>query len=172
MGHRQITRTRFIPCSSRIRYITSMIRAHPHTLARNLSAAVLLVAITAFSMTSTASARVSQKLFSPQTVTLNEKSPDAFVQLAQKRRIQKRRNKRRRGLNNRQSDSAVSSGRAASLGTVARSVRRRFPGQLLDARLMKDRRGKLTYRLKILGRNGVMRNVTADAYTGAILGVR
>jgi len=37
---------------------------------------------------------------------------------------------------------------------------------------VKDRRGNLTYRLKILGTNGVMRNVTADAYTGAILGVR
>ncbi len=87
-------------------------------------------------------------------------------------RYQNRRERNSRSLNNRQSNSAVSSGRAASLGSVARSVRRRVPGQLLDARLIKDRRGKLTYRLKILGRNGVMRNVTADAYSGAILGVR
>jgi len=149
-----------------------MIRANPHTLARNLIVAAVLVIMAAFSMTSTASARVSQKLFTPPAVTLNEKSPDAFLQLAQKRRIKKRRQNKNRGLNNRQSNSAVSSGRAASLGTVARSVRRRFPGQLLDARLVKDRRGNLTYRLKILGANGVMRNVTADAYTGAILGVR
>jgi len=149
-----------------------MIRANSHTLARNLIVAAFFVAIAAFSMTSTASARVSEKLSSPQNVTLNDKSPEAFLQLAQQRRIKKRRRNKIRGLNNRQSNSAVSSGRAASLGTVARSVRRRFPGQLLDARLVKDRRGNLTYRLKILGTNGVMRNVTADAYTGAILGVR
>jgi len=149
-----------------------MITANPHTLARNLILAAVLVVIAAFSVTSTAFARVSQNLSSPQAVTLDEKSPDAFLQLAQKRRIQKRRRNIIRGLNNRQSNSAISSGRAASLGTVARSVRRRFPGQLLDARLVKDRRGNLTYRLKILGANGVMRNVTADAYTGAILGVR
>ena len=161
-----------MPCSSRIRYIILMIEANSHTLARNLIVATLLAALAAFAMTSTAFARVSQDLFSPKTVTLNEKSPDAFLQLTQKRRIQKRRGIINRGLNNRQSNSAISAGRAASLGTVARSVRRRFPGQLLDARLVKDRRGNLTYRLKILGPNGVMRNVTADAYTGAILGVR
>jgi len=103
---------------------------------------------------------------------LNEKPSEEFLQLAQKRRIKKRRRNIIPGLNNRQSNSAISSGRAASLGTVARSVRQRFPGQLLDARLVKDRRGNLTYRLKILGPNGVMRNVIADAYTGAIIGVR
>ncbi len=149
-----------------------MIEANSHMPARNLIVAFLLVAVAAFGMTSTAFARVSQYLSSPQSVTLNEKSPESFLQLAQKRRIKKRRRNIIRGLNNRQSNSAISSGRAASLGTVARSVRRRFPGQLLDARLVKDRRGNLTYRLKILGPNGVMRNVTADAYTGAILRVR
>ncbi len=152
-----------------------MIRTNPYTLARKLTVAAFLIAVAAFgmmAMASTAFARVSPELKSPQAVSLNKKSPDAFIQLAQKRRFQNRRNKRSRGLNNRQSNSAVSSGKAASLGTVARSVRQRVPGQLLDARLVKDRRGNLTYRLKILGRNGVMRNVTADAYTGAIIGVR
>ena len=149
-----------------------MITVNPHTLARNLIVATFLVAVATFGMTLTAFARVSQDLSSPPTVTLNKKSPEDLIQLTQKRRIKKRRRNITRGLNNRQSNSAISSGRAASLGTVARSVRRRFPGQLLDARLVKDRRGNLTYRLKILGPNGVMRNVTADAYTGAILGVR
>ncbi len=149
-----------------------MITVNSHTLARNLIVAAVFVAAAAFGMASTVSARVSQNLPSPQAVTLNEKPSEEFLQLAQKRRIKKRRRNIIRGLNNRQSNSAISSGRAASLGTVARSVRQRFPGQLLDARLVKDRRGNLTYRLKILGRNGVMRNVIADAYTGAIIGVR
>lgn len=149
-----------------------MFTVNSHTLARNLVVAAVFVAAVAFGMASTASARVSQNVFSPQAVTLNEKPSEEFLQLAQKRRIKKRRRNIIPGLNNRQSNSAISSGRAASLGTVARSVRQRFPGQLLDARLVKDRRGNLTYRLKILGRNGVMRNVIADAYTGAIIGVR
>ncbi len=86
-------------------------------------------------------------------------------------RYQKRR-KKSRGMNNSQSRSAVSSGRAAELGKVVRRVRRRVPGQLLDARLMKNRQGRLIYRLKILSKNGVLRNVIADAHTGAILGIR
>ncbi len=166
-----------------------MIRANAFPLARKLIVAAVLVAAMTFVMLgvkSTAFARVSPDQSISEAVVLKEKSPDAVIQLAQKKRSKKRRFERRRrndgykkprrkksrGLNNRQSNSAVSSGRAASLGNVARSVRRRVPGQLLDARLMKDRRGNLTYRLRILGRNGVMRDVTADAYTGAILGVR
>jgi len=95
-----------------------------------------------------------------------------YVKSRHKNRRRKGRNKKFRGLNNRQSRSAVSSGRAAELGKVVRRVRRQVPGQLLDARLMKNRQGRLTYRLKILSKNGVLRNVIADAYTGAILGIR
>jgi len=171
-----------------------MIRANAFPLARKLIVAATLVAAMAFAMTSVTSsafARISPDQSLSEAVVLKDKSPEDVIQLAQKKRFKQRRYQKRRfeqrrrndgykkprrkkarGLNNRQSNSAVSSGRAASLGNVARSVRRRVPGQLLDARLMKDRRGKLTYRLRILGRNGVMRNVTADAYTGAILGVR
>jgi uncharacterized membrane protein YkoI len=161
-----------------------MIRAYSFSLARGLIMAGFLTAVLAFgtiTMVSTASARVSSDFPAAEIAFLGHNSRESFTVLAQKKRYQNRRRDKRyqnrrernsRSLNNRQSNSAVSSGRAASLGSVARSVRRRVPGQLLDARLVKDRRGKLTYRLKILGRNGVMRNVTADAYSGAILGVR
>jgi len=161
-----------------------MIRAYSFTLARFLFVAGFLSAVLALgsiTQVSTASARVSPDFPVAEITFLDQKSRESLTVLAQKKRYknrrrdnryQNRRQKKTRSLNNRQSNSAVSSGRAASLGTVARSVRRRVPGQLLDARLLKDRRGNLTYRLKILDRNGVMRNVTADAYSGAILGVR
>jgi len=155
--------------------MASMIRVNLTKIARFSAQACLIATLAAFGLigaTSTAFARLPADMLASEAVVLKEKPRDTLTQVAQRKRLKKRRKQRRRGLNNRQSNSAVSSGKATSLGNVARSVRRRVPGQLLDARLVKDRSGRLTYRLKILGRNGVMRNVTADAYTGAILGVR
>ena len=161
-----------------------MIRAHLLTVARKSIVTAFFFAVVSFAvvgMTSVVSARIYTNLPEPEIALVNKIPHQPYLILVQKRRLNNRRqrnrfdNRRRkqsRGFTNRQSNSAVSSGRAASLGNVARRVRQRVPGQLLDARLLKDRRGNLTYKLKILGRNGVMRNVTADAYSGAILGIR
>lgn len=103
-----------------------------------------------------------------------EKSDEIKKKPAPSGRLAQRRKPRqgRRGYNNQQSRKAVSAGKALSLSQVARNVRRRVPGQLLDAQLVNGRGGRLVYRLKILGKNGVMRNVTADAHSGGILSVR
>ncbi len=154
-----------------------MIRAFSFSVIRYLIAASFIVAAMAFGimgMAPTAFARSYPNQITSEITAVKEEQRSEFITIAQRDRKKRRGKKRRkaRGFTNQQSDNAVSSGRAASLGTVARRVRRRVPGQLLDARLMKNRRGNLIYRLKILSRNGVMRDVTADAYSGAILGVR
>ena len=171
-----------------------MIRACLITRARNIFVAGFFTAAATLGVAGVAPTASARSYFNPPSSVItvqNEDKHESLTVLAQRDRIRKRRDRRKfqqrrrqknrsfqrrrqktRGFTNRQSNSAISAGRAASLGTVARSVRRRVPGQLLDARLMKDRRGNLTYKLKILSRNGVMRNVTADAYTGAILGIR
>lgn len=128
----------------------------------------------------TADARSHLNVSSVKAAISIENLNQPFIELAQLKLFKKKRRKkksrillnRKPKLLNRKSRSGVSSGKAASLGIIIRRVRRRIPGQLLDARLVKGRGGSLTYRLKILSPKGVMRNVIADAHTGAILGVR
>ena len=57
------------------------------------------------------------------------------------------------------------------LGAVLRSIAQRYPGRALDARRI-ERDGRALYRIKWLGDDGKVREITADAETGAILSVR
>jgi uncharacterized membrane protein YkoI len=57
------------------------------------------------------------------------------------------------------------------LGRVLRRIEERFPGRALDAQLI-ERDQSPIYRVKWLGEDGKVREVTADARTGRILGVR
>jgi uncharacterized membrane protein YkoI len=58
-----------------------------------------------------------------------------------------------------------------SLGSVLDAIARRFPGRALDAQLGQTGRGPI-YRIKWLGQDGRVRDVTVDARTGQILQVR
>jgi uncharacterized membrane protein YkoI len=58
-----------------------------------------------------------------------------------------------------------------SLGTVLRRIEERYPGRALDAQLI-ERAEPPIYRIKWLGEDGKVREVTADARTGRILEVR
>ena len=57
------------------------------------------------------------------------------------------------------------------LGQVLRQIGARYPGRALFAELT-GREGTPTYRIKWLGEDGTVREVTADARTGRILAVR
>ena len=57
------------------------------------------------------------------------------------------------------------------LGRVLRRIEERFPGRALDAKLI-ERDQAAIYRVKWLGDDGKVREVTADARTGRILEVR
>ena len=57
------------------------------------------------------------------------------------------------------------------LGQVLRQIGARYPGRALGAELT-GREGNPTYRIKWLGEDGTVREVTADARTGRILAVR
>jgi hypothetical protein len=57
------------------------------------------------------------------------------------------------------------------LGAVLRAIGERYPGRALDARQI-ERDGRVLYRIKWLGNDGKVREITADAATGAILSVR
>jgi hypothetical protein len=57
------------------------------------------------------------------------------------------------------------------LGAVLRAIGERYPGHALDARRI-ERDGRALYRIKWLGDDGKVREVIADAATGAILSVR
>ena len=57
------------------------------------------------------------------------------------------------------------------LGAVLRAIGQRYPGHALDARRI-ERDGGARYRIKWLGDDGKVREITADAATGAILSVR
>jgi hypothetical protein len=57
------------------------------------------------------------------------------------------------------------------LGAVLRAIGERYPGRALDARRI-ERDGRALYRIKWLGDDGKVRDITADAETGAILSVR
>jgi uncharacterized membrane protein YkoI len=58
-----------------------------------------------------------------------------------------------------------------SLGSVLDAIARRFPGHALDAQLSGTGQDKV-YRIKWLGQDGRVRDVTVDAQTGRILQVR
>jgi uncharacterized membrane protein YkoI len=57
------------------------------------------------------------------------------------------------------------------LGQVLRRVNERYPGRALDAELF-ERAEPQAYRIKWLGEDGKVREVTADARTGRIIEVR
>jgi hypothetical protein len=57
------------------------------------------------------------------------------------------------------------------LGAVLRAIGERYPGRALDARRV-ERDGRALYRIKWLGGDGKVRDITADAETGEILSVR
>jgi uncharacterized membrane protein YkoI len=56
------------------------------------------------------------------------------------------------------------------LAQVLRTIGQRFPGHALDAELI--RQGEPRYRVKWLGEDGKVREITADARSGQILDVR
>jgi uncharacterized membrane protein YkoI len=56
------------------------------------------------------------------------------------------------------------------LAQVLKTIGDRFPGRALDAELVKQ--GEPTYRVKWLGEDGKVREVTSDAKSGKILDVR
>ena len=66
---------------------------------------------------------------------------------------------------------AVRDGQARPLAAILPQIRDRFPGRMLDARLV-QRGGGSFYVLKILGTNGQVSEVTVDAASGAVRGVR
>jgi uncharacterized membrane protein YkoI len=57
------------------------------------------------------------------------------------------------------------------LGKVLRRIEERYPGRALDAQLI-EREQSAIYRIKWLGEDGKVREITADARTGRILEVR
>ena len=76
--------------------------------------------------------------------------------------------------------SSASSGRGAvvaqaegvqPLGRVLRQIEQRYPGRALDARL-NEQTEPPTYRIKWLGDDGKVREVTVDARSGRILELR
>ena len=57
------------------------------------------------------------------------------------------------------------------LGAVLKRIEKRYPGRALDAQLI-ERGDPPVYRVKWLGDDGKVREVTADARTGTIVDVR
>jgi uncharacterized membrane protein YkoI len=57
------------------------------------------------------------------------------------------------------------------LGSVLKQIEKRYPGRALDAQLI-ERGDPPVYRVKWLGDDGKVREVTADARTGQIVDVR
>ena len=66
---------------------------------------------------------------------------------------------------------AVDTGNALPLTEVLRQVRRRYPGKLLDADLIR-RGNSLIYGIKIRGTDNRIRYLNVDARTGRILSAR
>ena len=56
------------------------------------------------------------------------------------------------------------------LGAVLRTIGQRYPGRALAANVT-ERNGRSVYRIKWLGDDGKVRDITADARTGEILHV-
>ncbi len=67
--------------------------------------------------------------------------------------------------------SGVLSGQHKSLGQILPGIRQRFPGRLLDARLVGSP-NSYTYRLKWLGQGGRVMWISVDARSGRIIGVQ
>lgn len=59
---------------------------------------------------------------------------------------------------------------AKPLAQILKTIAERFPGRALDAELVKQ--AEPVYRVKWLGEDGKVREVTSDAETGKILDVR
>lgn len=59
----------------------------------------------------------------------------------------------------------------APLAKVLKTIEARIPGRALDAKV-RDGGEKATYRVKWLGEDGKVREITADARSGKILKVR
>ena len=57
------------------------------------------------------------------------------------------------------------------LGKVLRQIDQRYPGRALDAELIEREQAPI-YRIKWLGEDGKVREITADARTGRIIDVR
>lgn len=65
----------------------------------------------------------------------------------------------------------IAAGQAVRLATVVRTVKRRYGGDVVRARLCEGRHGPV-YLLTLLSRNGKVRRLSVDAVTGAIIGGR
>lgn len=63
---------------------------------------------------------------------------------------------------------AVEAGEAKPLDTVLQAIAKQHPGRALDAELL-EQGGSLIYRIKWLGTDDQVRDITADAKTGKIL---
>ncbi len=70
-----------------------------------------------------------------------------------------------------QARESVESGQARPLKDILRQVRGQVDGRVLDAQL-DDVGGRLTYRVKVLGRDGRVQILTIDAQSGQVLEVR
>lgn len=66
---------------------------------------------------------------------------------------------------------AIADGRAVSLATARRNLRRRIPGELVRARLCQEG-GRLVYQLTVLPRDGKVKHVTIEAKNGTVVGER
>ena len=66
---------------------------------------------------------------------------------------------------------AVRSGQARPLAAILPQIRDRFPGRMLDAQLV-ERGDRALYVVKILDPSGQVVEVTVDAASGAVRGVR
>ena len=66
----------------------------------------------------------------------------------------------------------VQSGEIKPLSDIMGQVRRRHPGRMLDATISKGKGGKPRYRVKVLGNDGRVRELTIDARTGRVLDSR
>lgn len=67
--------------------------------------------------------------------------------------------------------SAVQAGEARPLGAILPSIEQRYPGRALSADVAEEG-GNLIYRIKWLGQDGKVRDITVDARTGRIVSVR
>jgi uncharacterized membrane protein YkoI len=63
------------------------------------------------------------------------------------------------------------SGECVPLNQVLKSVRRQYKGQVLDTQLF-NAGGRWVYRVRILGKDGQVRDVGVDGRSGQIIGVQ
>ncbi len=65
-------------------------------------------------------------------------------------------------------DQGSSSTKAKSLEDVLESIQQSFPGRALDARVV-DHSGRQAYKIRWMGDNGRVSDITADAMSGEIV---